>query len=60
MMQRIGLFVYFAVDALTFLYLTFFDGITYNAWNWIIIIPINVFLSTIWPIYWGILRWIFL
>lgn len=43
----------------TFVYLTFFTGYDYNAWNWIIAIPVNFFLSMIWPIYWLILHWIF-
>ena len=43
----------------TFAYLTFFDGYQYNYWNWIIALPVNFFLSTIWPIYWVILHWIF-
>ncbi len=43
----------------TFVYLMFFDGYIYNAWNWIIAIPINMFLASIWPIYWGVLHWIF-
>lgn len=40
----------------TFIYLTFFDGYDYNWWNWIIAVPINVFLGEIWPIYWLILK----
>lgn len=43
----------------TFIYLTFFDGFVYNAWNWIIAIPLNGFLASMWPIYWLILHWIF-
>jgi hypothetical protein len=42
----------------TFIYLTFFDGYIYNAWNWLIAIPLNAFLSAIFPIYWGLLHWI--
>ncbi len=42
----------------TFIYLTFFDNYIYNAWNWIIAIPVNIFLSGMWPIYWGILHWL--
>lgn len=41
----------------TFIYLTFFDGYEYTNWNWIIAIPVNAFLSQIWPIYWLILQW---
>lgn len=40
----------------TFIYLCFFDGYIYNWWNWIIVIPINLFLSYWFPIYWLILR----
>jgi len=42
----------------TFIYLTFFDDYAYTAWNWLIVIPINLFLSMIWPIYWTILHWL--
>jgi hypothetical protein len=50
--------VYIAGGPVTFSYLTFFDGYEYNSWNWIIVIPLNLILSGIWPIYWGILQWI--
>lgn len=50
---------YNAVALATFVYLTFFDGFGYNGWNWLIAIPVNAFLSEIWPIYWSILRPIF-
>ena len=36
----------------TFIKLSFFDGYIYNWWNWIIAIPVNIFLGEIWPIYW--------
>lgn len=57
--SSILLIIFLFVDLFTFIFLTFFDGYIYNWWNWIIAIPCNAFLSTIWPIYWGILRWIF-
>ena len=40
----------------TFIKLTFFDGYVYNAWNWLIAVPVNLFLSQIWPLYWLILK----
>lgn len=43
----------------TFIFLTFFDGYVYNAWNWLIAIPVNAFLASIWPIYWALLHWLF-
>jgi hypothetical protein len=43
----------------TFIQLTFLDGYVYTWWNWIIAIPVNLFLAEIWPIYWIILRPLF-
>lgn len=40
----------------TFVFLTFFDGYIYTSWNWLIALPINGFLASIWPFYWLILR----
>lgn len=51
--------LYQAAFLYTFAFLTFFDGIRYNWWNWFFIVPINLFLAQIWPIYWGIVRWLF-
>jgi hypothetical protein len=58
-LQRFWIFVYLAGDLATFIFLTFFDEYRYNAWNWLIAIPVNFFLSQIWPIYWAILRPLF-
>lgn len=55
-MRNLLLIAYFAIDAATFIFLTFFDGLSYTWWNWIFILPLNGFLATIWPIYWAILR----
>jgi hypothetical protein len=43
----------------TFAKLTFFDDYVYNWWNWIIALPVNMFLGQIWPIYWLIIYPIF-
>jgi hypothetical protein len=53
------LFIYIFGHTLTFIFLTFFDNYNYNWWNWIFVIPFNLFLATIWPIYWILLHWIF-
>ena len=42
-MSRLLLGLYFFIDALTFIYLTFLDGYIYNAWNWVIAIPVIFF-----------------
>ena len=57
-MSRLAWIVYCLGDVATFVYLTFFDGYVYNAWNWIIALPVNFFLATIWPLYWAIIRWL--
>ena len=57
-MPRLLMMAYFAADIATFIYLTFFDGYIYNAWNWLIAVPINLFIAQIWPIYWGLLHWV--
>lgn len=57
-MNRFFFWAYLGADAVTFIYLTFFDGYVYTALNWIIAVPINMFLAMIWPIYWGILHWV--
>ena len=59
--ERIGVtafILYHIVSIGTFVYLTFFDGYEYTLWNWIIVIPLNIFLAEIWPIYWLLLHWI--
>ena len=53
------IFIYIVGDVFTFVYLTFFDGYIYSWWNWIIAIPVNIYLASIWPIFWLILRPIF-
>jgi hypothetical protein len=58
-MRGLPFILYEIVGWSTFVFLTFFDGYKYNYWNWAIAIPINLFLSQIWPIYWTILHWIF-
>lgn len=55
-----GLLVaYQAVVLYTFVFLTFLDGVRYNWWNWFFIIPLNFVLAEMWPLYWGVLRWLF-
>ena len=54
----LGVLIYQLIAIGTFIFLTFFDKYEYNAFNWIVVVPINAFLSEIWPIYWLMLRWI--
>ncbi len=58
-MQRFFMGAYMLASPATFIYLTFFDGYVYNGWNWVVALPVNAFLSFIWPIYWVILHWVF-
>jgi len=50
--------IYTLGSFINFIYITFFDGYIYTWWNFVIAIPVNILLSTIWPIYWAFLRWI--
>lgn len=50
------MWVYQPVAIGTAIYLIFFDGYVYTWWNWIIAVPISIFLGEIWPIYWAIIR----
>ncbi len=59
MREAILFFLYPAGSLGTAIYLTFFNGDTYNWWNWLILVPINLFLGSIWPIYWTVLHWAF-
>ena len=52
----LGLAIWQAGAVATAVFLTFFDSYPYNAWNWIVAVPVNLFLAEIWPIYWVILR----
>jgi len=56
---RALLALYLVVCPLTFIYLTFFDGYEYTVWNWLVAIPLNVYLSSLWPVYWSVFWWIF-
>ncbi len=56
-MNRFLAVVYIVGDIATLIYLTFFDGYIYTAWNWIFAIPVNIFLAQIWPLYWVFLHW---
>jgi hypothetical protein len=57
-MKRVAWAIYITGNLATFGKLTFLDGYGYNWWSWPIVIPINEFLAAIWPLYWGILRWL--
>ena len=53
----IGIWLFVLMDTFTFIILMVWDWPFLNAWNWLIIIPVNLFLAQIWPIYWAILHW---
>jgi len=57
-MTRLFAIGYILGQIATMVYLTFLDGYAYTWWNWIIALPVNLFLSTIWPLYWAVLHWI--
>ncbi len=61
-MKNAAILLYIVGNIGTFIKLTFFDGYVYTWWNWIIVIPINEFLASMWPLYWVVIlplsRWL--
>lgn len=53
------LIVHLIASTATQIFLIFFNGYGYTWWNWIIAIPLDLFLGEIWPIYWLVLRPLF-
>jgi len=51
-MNKLAEWVWLAGGLATLVYQLFFAGFVYTAWNWVLAIPLDVFLSAIWPIYW--------
>ena len=51
--------LYVVGDIATFVYLMFVDWDSFNWWNWLIIVPLNGIIASLWPIYWGLLHWVF-
>lgn len=49
------LLAYQAAAIATFAYL--WSGASFNSWNWIFMIPIQLFFAEIWPIYWAVIHW---
>ena len=59
MAARLFMYAYEAAALATFVFLTFFDDYPYTWWNWIIAVPVNGMMASLWPIYWLILRPLF-
>jgi hypothetical protein len=53
----IAIIAYHLGSLATLGYLLFFDGTHYTWWNWILIVPLDIFLAEIFPFYW-LLRWL--
>jgi hypothetical protein len=53
---NVAVILYEAGALCTWLYLMFFDGYRYNAFNWIVALAVNSFNAAIWPFYWLIIR----
>lgn len=57
-MAKVFWAIFIAGDVLTSLYLLVRDWPYFGAVNWLLIVPIDFFLGSIWPIYWAVLHWI--
>ncbi|WP_168161420.1 hypothetical protein [Oceanicola sp. S124] len=58
-MERYLVPIYLIGDAATFIYLIYKDFPDFNGWNWIFIIPLDMIVAQVWPVYWAILHWVF-
>ncbi|NDV19243.1 hypothetical protein GO013_07395 [Pseudodesulfovibrio sp. JC047] len=55
-----GAVIYAIGYAITFFYLVVVDWHeTSNFLSWLFCAGVDVFLATIWPVYWAILHWVF-
>jgi hypothetical protein len=51
-MSHLFLILFLFGDIATFLYLVISDWDKFNWWNWILIIPLDLVLATLWPMFW--------
>ena len=51
-MSHLFLILFLFGDIATFLYLVISDWDKFNWWNWILIIPLDLVLATLWPMLW--------
>ncbi len=58
-LARTALIAYELAVLATLVWLTADSWPRLNWWNWLIVLPINVLLAQIWPLYWGIIKPIF-
>jgi hypothetical protein len=52
LMSHLFLILFLFGDIATFLYLVISDWDKFNWWNWILIIPLDLVLATLWPMFW--------
>jgi hypothetical protein len=50
---------YIGIGLATVVYLLFFDGFVYSHGNWMTQIPASILMAALWPLYWGVLYWMF-
>lgn len=50
---KILMALFFLGSPATFIYLVVSDWDKFNAWNWVLIIPLDMALAAMWPIYWA-------
>jgi hypothetical protein len=59
MTKRQLITAYLAIAAITWVYLLFFDGFVYSHGNWMTQVPASFGAAILWPIYWGVLHWLY-
>ena len=51
--------IYIAIGVVTLAYLLFFDGFVYSHGNWMTQIPASILAAILWPLYWGVVYWLY-
>ena len=59
MLKRPAIRLYLLGALLTLVYLLFLDGFVYSHGNWMTQVPASIAMSVLWPLYWGVIFWIY-
>jgi hypothetical protein len=50
--------LYWTGALVTLAWLLAFDGFVYSHGNWATQVPASLLASALWPLYWGVVRWV--
>ena len=59
MTKRQIIIAYLGIALVTWVYLLFFTGFIYSHGNWMTQVPASGLAALLWPLYWGVVHWIY-